>query len=142
MRATNCIASAGLAALAVAPASAFAATACPAKDFNGFLAAFMDNIAVQKAYVAVPLSSISLDADAQPEPAPLERKLAAADIAYPLVPGKAQRSKNELKTTIKAISLTQIEVKLAKPDTDYQIRYLFHKTKSCWMLTRMSNGSL
>jgi hypothetical protein len=145
MRTMNCFLSIIWAAAALSAASASAAgaaSACPAKDFKGFLATFMDSAAVQRAHVSVPLSSTTVDPDAQPEPAPIERKLAAGDIRYPLMPGKARRATDGLRTTIKTVSAIDTEVKLAQDDTGYQMRYLFRKTASCWMLTKISDDSL
>ena len=142
MRTLDCFLPIALGAVALLPTSAGAASACPAKDFKGFLAAFMDSPAVQKAHVSIPLSSTTVDADAQPEPAPRERKLGARDIVYPLMPAKARRAKDGLTTTIKTVSATQTEVKLAQSDTGYQMRYLFSKTANCWTLARVSDDSL
>jgi len=134
-----------LVSLAVAGSPALAAApnaSCPAKTFSGFLAAFMDSSTVQRSHVAVPLLSISIDSNAQPEPAPVRKMLTAREITYPLMPGKAQRAKDRLKTTVKSVSAGETEVKLAQADTGYQLRYLFRKTANCWTLTRMSDDSL
>ena len=138
---SNCLLPVALAFAVSTPASALAASACPANDFKGFLAAFTDSSAVQKAHVSVPLAS-TVAPDAQPEPAFIERKLGAGDITYPLMPGMAQRAKDGLRTTIRTVSATETEVKLAQSDTGYQMRYLFRKTPGCWTLARIGDDSL
>ena len=62
---------------ALGTVGAQAAPACPARDFPGFLAAFADDVAVQKAFVAVPLRSDTIDPEAEPEPKPVTTMLGA-----------------------------------------------------------------
>ncbi len=131
-----------IAAPALPASAAPAAQTCPASDFAGFLAAFMDDTRVQRSHVTVPLKSRTIDPDAQPEPAPVERMLGAGDIRYPLVPGKAERTRDGLVTTTRPVSATETEVKLAKPDTGYQKTYRFRRTAGCWTLVAMNDESL
>lgn len=115
---------------------------CPARDFRGFLAAFMDNSAVQRAHVTVPLLSSTIDAEAEPEPATVVKRLTASQIRYPLVPTRADRTKSGLVTSTKSLSATDTEVKLAQSDGGYQLRYLFRKSGPCWTLVKMSDDAL
>ncbi|KMS56378.1 hypothetical protein V474_15635 [Novosphingobium barchaimii LL02] len=130
-----------LALAMAAPMPSLAAT-CPAKDFKGFLTAFMDDPAVQRTHVAVPLASSHVDADAQPEPTPVEEMLVAGEIEFPLMPDKAQRGAQRLETSISIPSANDREVKLAQSDGGYQLRYLFRRTGQCWTLVKMSDDSL
>lgn len=131
-----------IAAPALPASAAPAAQRCPATEFNGFLAAFLDNPTVQRNHVTVPLNSRTIDPDTQPEPAPVDRLLRAGDIRYPLVPGKAERTRDGLVTTIKRVSATDTDVKLAKPDTGYQKTYRFRRAAGCWTLVAMNDESL
>lgn len=42
---------------------------CPARDFDGFVQAFADDVALQRAFTERPLRMERIDATAQPEPA-------------------------------------------------------------------------
>jgi hypothetical protein len=63
------------------PSAAFAA-ACPGQSFEAFLTAFGQSAQVQRAHVADPLLSGSIDADAEPEPRMVKRKVSAASLAF------------------------------------------------------------
>lgn len=133
----SAIAASAMPAFAAAPAQK-----CPAKDFKGFLAAFIESTAVQRAHVAVPLSSSYVDGEAQPEPAIVKRQLQADAIEYPVMPNKAQLAKDRLVMSTKSISVGDTEVKVALPDTGYQFRYLFRKTGKCWTLVEINDDSV
>jgi hypothetical protein len=72
------------------PSAAFAA-ACPGQSFEAFLTAFGQSAQVQRAHVADPLLSGSIDADAEPEPRMVKRKVSAASLAFPVMPLEARR---------------------------------------------------
>jgi hypothetical protein len=123
-------------------AEATAAPACPGKNFDSFLTAFGQSAQVQRAHVADPLLSGSIDANAEPEPRMVKRKLSAARLAFPLMPLEARRHSQGLAMSKSAKGGGAMEVLLAKPDTGYQLRYLFRPTGSCWTLTEMTDESL
>ncbi|WP_343612008.1 hypothetical protein [Novosphingobium sp.] len=123
------------------PSAAFAA-ACPGRSFEAFLTAFGRSAQVQRAHVADPLLSGSIDADAEPEPRMVKRKVSAASLAFPVMPLEARRRHDGLAMSKAARSGGAVEVLLAKPDTGYQLRYLFRPTASCWTLTEMADESM
>lgn len=133
-----------IAALAASafPAQASAAPTCPGKSFEAFLTAFGQSTQVQRAHVADPLLSGSIDADAEPEPRMVKRKLSATALTFPLMPLEARRRSQGLAISKTAKGGGAMEVLLAKPDTGYQLRYLFRPTGSCWTLTEMTDESL
>ncbi|MGO1003357.1 hypothetical protein [Lysobacter sp. CA196] len=114
--------------------------ACPSKEFDAFLAAFMDDVAIQKAYTASPLRSETIDADADPEPKPVTTMLDASALSFPVMPGSQKQKDDGL-----VLSQTELngdkEVMLAKPDTDYQMSFFFKKGE-CWTLYRTRDDSL
>jgi hypothetical protein len=123
------------------PSAAFAA-ACPGQSFEAFLTAFGQSAQVQRAHVADPLLSGSIDADAEPEPRMVKRKVSAASLAFPVMPLEARRRHDGLAMSKTAKGGGAVEVLLAKPDTGYQLRYLFRPTGSCWTLTEMADESM
>jgi hypothetical protein len=121
--------------------AAHPATQCPAVTFDGFLPLFENDIAIQKAYVTDPLQSDSVDANAEPEPKPVSKMLSHADVTFPVMPSQADQAKSGLATTRTDNSPTEIAIKLAKPDTDYQMSFFFRKD-DCWHLYRVKDDSL
>lgn len=117
------------------------ATRCPAATFDDFLPLFENDVAVQKAYVTDPLQSDSVDANAEPEPKPVSKMLGKAEITFPVIPSQAEQTKSGLAATRTETSPTEVVLKLAKPDTDYQMSFFFRKD-DCWHLYRVKDDSL
>jgi hypothetical protein len=135
---------ASTASVAVAPATPPASASsptCPAEDFAAFLPRFMNDATVQKAFVTDPLQSDSVDANAEPEPKPVSKMLSRGDITFPVMPDAQQQAKDGLKLTTTETSPTEVTVKLAKDDTDYQMSFFFRKD-GCWHLYRTKDDSL
>lgn len=128
------------AAQATTPPAAPSLT-CPADDFATFLPKFMNDVKLQKAFVTDPLQSDSVDANAEPEPKPVSKMIARAEISFPVMPDDQRQAKDGLKLTKNETSPTEVTVKLAKEDTDYQMSFFFRKD-SCWHLYRMKDDSL
>lgn len=121
--------------------AAHPATQCPAATFDDFLPLFENDLAVQKAYVTDPLQSDSVDANAEPEPKPVSKMLGKAEITFPVIPSQAEQSRSGLAGTRTDTSPTEVVLKLAKPDTDYQMWFFFRKD-DCWHLYRVKDDSL
>ncbi|QQP97403.1 hypothetical protein [Lysobacter enzymogenes] len=121
-------------------AAATPATACPSQDFDAFLAAFADDVEVQRAFTERPLRSETVDANADPEPKPVTAMLDGDAIKFPLMASRAKQQADGL-----VLSQTELngdkQVLLAKPDTDYQLSFFFRKGE-CWTLYRMRDDSL
>ncbi|WP_076728340.1 hypothetical protein [Methylobacterium radiotolerans] len=126
---------------ALGTVGAQAAPACPARDFPGFLAAFADDVAVQKAFVAVPLRSDTIDPGAEPEPKPVTTMLGADALRFPLMPSLRTPKTDGLKQALSAAGADAMRVKLFKPDTGLQITYTFRRA-ACWTLVRIEDDSL
>ena len=114
---------------------------CPAQTFDIFLMAFANDVAVQKAFVTQPLQSESVDALAEPEPRPITKMLGFDQLHFPLMPNLQRQALDGLQL-VKTISGNgEMEVKLVKPDTDYQVLFFF-RNDGCWKLYRMRDDSL
>ncbi|PXV59807.1 hypothetical protein SAMN04487785_101222 [Dyella jiangningensis] len=98
-------------------------------------------MAIQKSFTRDPLESETVDANAEPEPKPVTKMLHAAELKFPLMPNAEQQARDELKRTITAIGPEEMQLKLAKEDTDYQMTFVFKK-EGCWMLYRKQDDSL
>lgn len=116
------------------------AVPCPSRDFTTFVGVFSADIAVQIAFTNSPLIVEHVE-DAEPEPKTVKRILQQAEIAFPVISSAQARERAGLLPSINKISYTEVQWKLAKPDTDYQIVYHFKK-QGCWRLERVSNASL
>ena len=114
---------------------------CPAEQFDRFLPLFENDVALQKTYVTDPLQSDSVDPNADPEPKPVSKSLAKAEVAFPVMPSQADQTKDGLVATQTVSGPTEIAVKLVKPDTDYQTTFFFRKD-DCWHLYRVKDDSL
>lgn len=129
--------------LALATASAAqAAPSCPATDFSGFVTAFAEAPAVQRAFTADPLMDERIDPAANPEPATVAEMLAGTARDFPVMPNAAAQKRQGLQRKISADANGDDVVTLAKPDSDAQIRYIFRKAGTCWQLYRRADDSL
>lgn len=117
------------------------ASSCPAQDFDKFLSAFMNEPQMQKTQIVLPLQSEAVDPNAEPEPRPVTKMLAEADLQFPLMPSSQQQAKDGLQLSTVATDSVHMEVKLVKPDTDYQLMFFF-QNDGCWKLYRIRNDSL
>lgn len=118
-----------------------ATTICQAQDFDQFLTTFMDSVEVQKSHIALPLQVETVDPNAEPEPKPVTKMLAQADLTFPLIPSSQQQARDGLQLSKTVIDPTHMEIKLVKPDTDYQMVFLF-QNDGCWKLYQTRDDSL
>lgn len=139
IRPAHTLLASALACAVTGPAHA-AAPACPSQDFGTFLTAFADDVAVQKAFVATPLRSESLD-PTDLEAKPVTKLLSAAQLHFPLLPSTQKQAADGLKIKRSATSPDEMHATLFKPDTDMQVTYVF-KQHGCWQLVRIVDESL
>ena len=126
---------------AAAPAAAEpAATACPDADFAAFLQRFEGSVDVQRAATADPLAMVSIDADAQPEPAPVTRQVPLAQVEFPVMSDAAGRKAEGLEQLIEEPAADRREVTVRVPDSGIQMRYEF-QASPCWKLVRVSDDT-
>jgi hypothetical protein len=133
--------SALLAATSLAAATP-ALAACPATTFDGFLAAFSENTALQRQYTANPLTTHTIDPAAEPEPRMVTNRLPVNAVRMPIMPDKAERKRDGLLTTKAPQADGTMDVKLAKADSGYQLLYRFRKDGTCWQLAEYTDESL
>lgn len=133
-------------ALGVATAvagSAQAATTCPARDFNGFFQAFANSTEVQRQFSATSVDFSAYEvSDDGPDPVFVTRNRPREAIQFPVVPNIALQRTEGLRTRISPQGNGDQIVDLVKPDTDYQIRYVFSRVGACWELEAKINQSL
>lgn len=106
-----------------APTSTASAT-CPDVDFAAFLKRFESSVDVQRASTADPLTMVSVDANAQLEPAPVERQVPLADVKFPIMFDANQRKAEGLEQVVHALAADRQGVTIRVPDM--QMRYEFH----------------
>ncbi|UPG95808.1 hypothetical protein [Luteibacter aegosomatissinici] len=117
-------------------------TACPATTFDGFLTKFTDDLAVQKRYVANPLESDTVDANAEPEPTTVKKMLTKGEVVFPVIPSSSMQGKDGLVLKQTPEESGGFAVELAKPDTDDQMTFHFRPADGCWQLYRTEDDSL
>lgn len=122
-------------------AAATKAVTCTDADFAIFLARFAGDANVQRASTADPLVMEAIDADAQPEPAPVSRQVPLAEVEFPIMAGNAQRDAEGLVETVKELGSDGREVTHAIHDTGAQMRFEF-RASPCWKLVRVSDDSI
>jgi hypothetical protein len=115
-------------------------TLCPSKDFSKFLAAYAESYSVQEKFTNMPLKK-TITVDAEPEPKQVITFLEKTQIVFPILPDEKHRTESGLKLQMVDNASGMVAVKLEKPDTDYQIIYIF-KLSSCWFLDEVKDYSL
>lgn len=116
--------------------------ACPSMEFPTFFDAFMERNAIQNAFTRWPLTSTSIDAQAQPEPAPVTRRIARHQARFPLLSTVQRATQDGLELSVRELGDRRAMVTYAKPDTDYQVIYRFELAGDCWYLTSIQDDSL
>ncbi|KAA0988566.1 sel1 repeat family protein [Pseudomonas sp. ANT_J12] len=122
------------------PAEQAQVLGCPSKDFEGFLADFMESTASQKTFTRVPMKKL-ITVDAEPEPKQVSTLLDRSDLVFPLIPEAKARAMQGLTLEIVDQSDTSATVKLQKPDTGYQVIYRF-SFDGCWGLDEVQDFSI
>jgi hypothetical protein len=124
------------AALSTSPPST--AGTCPAETFEGFLAAFLDDVAVQRRFTLDPLPTTA----AEPYDYELlltDRLVPARDLRFPLVPGRAERERRGVAVEPAEVSTQTPRARLAGPD-GYRVVLEF-EAGDCWRLARLDDQS-
>jgi len=119
-----------------------AAFACPSTDFSAFFAAFAENTAIQRRYIAVPLKQMTLKREAEPEPTPVVRMLNGPEISFPVIPDAAQRKTRSLGLRVDTVLGSEAKASLYAGDADYLVYYIFDKADACWRLVGIEDWSL
>lgn len=117
-----------------------AAAECPDPDFAAFLKRFEGSVDAQRAATADPLTMVSIDADAQPEPAPVSKQVPLAEVQFPVMSDEARRKSEGLEQVVQELAGDRQEVTVRVPDSGIQTRYEFHATP-CWKLVRVSDDT-
>jgi hypothetical protein len=117
-----------------------AAAECPDPDFAAFLKRFEGSADAQRAATADPLTMVSIDADAQPEPAPMSRQVPLAQVEFPVMGDASRRQAEGLEQVVQELAGGRQEVTVRVPDSGIQTRYEFHATP-CWKLVRVSDDT-
>ncbi|WP_244664112.1 MULTISPECIES: hypothetical protein [Xanthomonas] len=125
---------------ATAAATPAQPTACPTTDFSAFLKSFSADIAAQEKATADPLTMIRIDPDAQPEPAPITRQVALADVQWPVIPNL-----DVARSTGREVAVSEDaggrQVLVRTPDSGDQQVYHFAQ-RPCWTLVKVDDQSL
>ena len=133
------IAMLGLSSISVQAASS-SATLCPSKEFTKFLVAFSESLSVQEQFTNVPLKKI-ITINAEPEPKQEAMLIEKKKMVFPVMPDKKSLEENGLRLQVLDNTDEVATLKLEKPDTDYQVIYVF-KFNSCWFLDEVKDYSL
>lgn len=116
--------------------------ACPSMEFPAFFDAFIERNAIQNAFTRWPLTSTSIDADAQPEPTPVTRRIARHQARFPLLSTVQGATQDGLEVSVRELGDRRAMVTYAKPDTDYQVIYRFELASDCWYLIGIQDDSM
>lgn len=117
-----------------------AASSCPDKDFEAFLLRFSQGADAQLAATADPLEMVSIDGNAQPEPAPVSRQVPLADVRFPVLVDPAQQQADGLVQSVRVVAPDRRELRLNLPDSGLQTRLEFQATP-CWTLVKVSDDT-
>jgi hypothetical protein len=118
------------------------AVACPSQDFAAFLKAFSTSADVQRAFSRSPLQYDRVASHGGAEPAILKHSVQRAAPGYYSMLSPPAQAKEMLEQKMTAQGRDVVVLVLSKPDTDYQVEYLFRRSAGCWQLQRISDHSL
>lgn len=128
-------------AMAVQPTPMPTPPACPHADFDTFLKHFGNEITLQEKATADPLLDTYIDAGAEPEPREVERRVALADVEWPVMPDPSSLSGRGREMTVTRLPDGQMEVVMRTPNSSDQQRYTFAHAP-CWQLVRRDDESI
>ncbi|MEG0182432.1 MAG: hypothetical protein RR704_03095 [Stenotrophomonas sp.] len=117
------------------------AAACPHPAFDSFLQHFGREIILQEASTADPLLDSHVDADAQPEPVTVVRKVPLADVEWPVMPNPSSLPGQGREMSVTRLPDGQMEVLMRTPNSSDQQRYTFAQAP-CWQLVRRDDESI
>lgn len=129
----------GLFSFSVQAASS-GATLCPSREFTKFLATYVESSSVQEEFTNFPLKKV-ITVDAEPEPKQEAMLIEKTKMVFPVIPDKKHQEESGLELQVLDSTSEVATVKLEKPDTDYQVIYVF-KFSSCWFLNEVKDYSL
>lgn len=109
-------------------------------DFAVFLPAFLQAGPSQAALIDYPLIIQRL-VDGDPEPVPQRQAVSRNQVKLPILPPRTDRQSRRLELRTERQDVRSASVVLEKPDTDYQVVYIFQKDK-CWKLKEVQDWSL
>jgi len=113
-----------------------AAPACPATDLAGFVAAFAESPALQKAFTAPIVDTAFVDWNAQPEPAESVEKTPRDALRFPVMPNRARQQSEGLRYREIGTEGDRSTIAFEVPDSDAQLRYTFRRD-ACWTLVKI-----
>jgi uncharacterized protein YecT (DUF1311 family) len=116
--------------------SAAKVPACPATDLAGFVAAFAESPALQKALTAPIVETAFIDWSAQPEPAESVEAKSRDALQFPVMPDRARQQAEGLRYREIGREGDHTTIVLEVPDTDTQFRYTFRRD-ACWTLVKI-----
>ncbi|MDB5439050.1 MAG: hypothetical protein JWM33_1477 [Caulobacteraceae bacterium] len=116
------------------------AKSCPATDFPAFAEAFMKDEAVQRRFIRLPLSMMTLmDGPEEGEPIGQEHEFTAETLPRPLIPTRAQQAQTGLKLGIHDPRSDHPWLQLTKAGAEFPTNYIFEPTADCWRLIVLQN---
>lgn len=113
---------------------------CPSKKFAEFLSVFSDSSMIQERFTRFPLKKL-FAANIKAEPVLEMVYLKRESIKFPIFPINKNRVAIGLRFLIVNEEEKLAAVKLEKPDTDYQVLYIF-RLDGCWFLDEVNDYSL
>jgi hypothetical protein len=131
----------GLLVLLAAGEARAAAPACPAVTFTGFLEVFLSSPEMQKRFTADPLVTSYIKVQDVPDPETMVQRERGAQLKFPLAPSRGRQRAEGLEIDVRGAASARPVVVIAKPDTDYVLRFTFERT-NCWRLIRYDDESL
>ncbi len=114
---------------------------CPAKTFESFVALFSNSIDIQRRYIHFPLRKMEID-DSGEELKTVTNFKNKEQISFPVMPDEAERKNKGLELHVIDGSIRNHQLRLIKPDTDYQVDYFFSRKNECWELVIIDDQSL
>lgn len=118
-----------------------AAVACPSREFEQFLKAFMRDVAVQRAYTRDPYAVTSYDVQ-DLEADPTTHQLAAKDVRFPVILSADDMVKHGVVYEVQRKGPDQYQVSTHSDGSGaYAITFDFKRGADCWQLVGAVDAS-
>ncbi len=109
---------------------------CPAQNFEDFAYDFMEHADIQKRYTQLPLRVVQGSGD--PDIAPTEEMMTAAQLDFPIVENHAIRTQLGYLYVIE----DPLTIRFFTAGSGVLIRYKFQQLDSCWQLIAKEDDSM
>lgn len=113
---------------------------CPAKDFDGFLERFAEEIDVQRRYVQYPLEVVRVDAGSESDES-MHTQLAKNAVEFPVFLSRAGRQEHGVSYRVEKSPIGYDVLTRSEGTGAFSMKFSFVGKQGCWYLVRSEDYS-